>query len=103
MNLIESKWTLGPAGLCEAAGTGPVSSAPVPVQEGARGSRCAAGPSQRLPGQEGMEAQERRCDSPAGTHQGWAGKKGHQKDKNRCKFNSQNYKEPSLDDNNKGG
>lgn len=68
----------GPAWFCEAAGSGSFSPASLPVSEEAGGSDRATGPSQRIHGQERMEAQERRCDPPAGTHQGCAGKKSAQ-------------------------
>lgn len=92
MNPFNSDLIPGPAGFCEAAGTGSVSAAPVPVWEAAQGVRRAAGAGQRVPGQEGMEAQERRCDPPAGPRQGRAGKEGYEKEENRCKFNWKNCK-----------
>lgn len=77
---------VGPAGLCQAAGTGSLSPAPLPVQEEEGGSHRAAGSSQRIPGQEGVAAKEKCRDPPAGSHQRDVGKKSSQKDEKRCEF-----------------
>lgn len=89
---------LGAAWLCKATGPGSFSPTPLPVQEETSGSHRAADPSQRIPGQEGMEAQEERCDPPAGTDQRFAGKSCSQKEEKTCKFNLNNYEEPFLGD-----
>lgn len=86
---------LGPARLCEAAGTGSRSPTPPAVQAEAGGSRRAAGPGPSIPGQEGDEAQEEGCDPPAGPHQRCAGKKGSQKVEKRREFNLNNYESSS--------
>lgn len=69
---------LGPAWFCEAAGKGSLSPVSLPVPEEAAGGHLAAGPTQRLPGQEALEAQERRCHPPAGSQQGHACQKSSQ-------------------------
>lgn len=87
----------GPAGLCKTAGSGSLSPASLPVQEEARGDGGAADSDQRIPRQEGVEAQERRCDPAAGLHQGRAGQEGSEEDEERCESKLKNNNSESFE------